>query len=1185
MNLRWLKIIATGLLALVILLVVAVLVVTRTEAGAGWVLGVAQDKLDGLEIGHHNGSIHGGLELKEVSFTTPAFALSTDSLDVAVRTDWFPFVLRVEWLEAGGLVYEMRDAGVDSDEESLPDSIKIPVPVELPRIQLSDIRLLDGEGSELFAVKNFNAAASVNREVQLHELELVAEEGTVNLAGTVALQNPFPTEFTSGAVLEVPVGEEPEPLAVEVVINGYGNISGLDLEISGRADPPGFGMHSFITESHITRAAMETARFEITGPDLKAIGSGLADWEKSWVRLDNVSIEIPGSHFKASAQLAAGFDGGDLDGEVAWTGFSWPLRAEVPEWVSPEGSVVLSGSIDHWSVTGQVEAQATGYPAGQARFEANGDRGGLRATIPEMTILGGSLRGAGSYRWDDGGAFSAEIGLEELSTESIAPNYPAVLSGELAVSGQVEPLGVSLDIQSLNGEVLGRPVAAAGRIEVADDQITADEFTIVSGASRVVLNGYPDEHNGLAFSADISNLGDFLPDSRGSFVATGSLNLRSGWPVLNLEANATEIGWQDYQVSSLTVSGGNLNSTGSGNSLDISLLGTRVGETVLDRADVRLVLEAESQVLSVNVLSGLNELSLELAGTAEQRGESLETWSWSGHLENLQAVLNGKDKISLQEPAVVLASAKSARLDTACLLGSRGATICLEAGWNVAAGAEFEARVGQVPLDVLNELLGMDLRLSQVLSGDVQMRFPSGKKPSGSADFHITAGAVSYVDDPDPILETGEGALAFVLSDGRLTSGVLDIPITGQGVIDIDYQIPDVTEGLDAELVGTLLIDLADLDLLTIVFPTVDRVSGTLRADLAMSGTLGQPYFRGRLDLRDGLLMNRASGLKLEDIELSGNLVGNGETQLTGGFRAAEGAGDLTAQIDLRDIQRPQFELGVNGEQLTLFDSEDLMIVIDTDLSLVLVPGSVTIDGAVHVPRALIAPAVIPEQIVNESTDLVITAGRPTGEIVEEEEAQPLSILGDLKFSLGDDVTLDLTVAELDLTGEVDFKWQGDPLPIANGTLSLEGEVVAFGQRLEIAQGDIRFPDGPADNPHLNIRAEREIFGNSEVRRAGLLVAGTVSRPVIEPYTDPMTNRDRAQTLLVTGSDFNMERGVGAVDIGTYIAPRIFLSYGVGVFDDSNILSIRYDLGRGWGVKATSGERQTGIDMSYTIER
>lgn len=125
----------------------------------------------------------------------------------------------------------------------------------------------------------------------------------------------------------------------------------------------------------------------------------------------------------------------------------------------------------------------------------------------------------------------------------------------------------------------------------------------------------------------------------------------------------------------------------------------------------------------------------------------------------------------------------------------------------------------------------------------------------------------------------------------------------------------------------------------------------------------------------------------------------------------------------------------------------------------------------------------------------------------------------------------------------------------------------------------------PADNPHLNIRAERPIYGNSEIRRAGVFVNGTLRRFAMEPYTDPPTNRDRARTLLITGSDFNMEEGTGAVDIGTYIAPRIFVSYGVGVFSDENVFSVRYDLGRGWGVKATSGQKQTGLDMSYTIER
>ena len=134
-------------------------------------------------------------------------------------------------------------------------------------------------------------------------------------------------------------------------------------------------------------------------------------------------------------------------------------------------------------------------------------------------------------------------------------------------------------------------------------------------------------------------------------------------------------------------------------------------------------------------------------------------------------------------------------------------------------------------------------------------------------------------------------------------------------------------------------------------------------------------------------------------------------------------------------------------------------------------------------------------------------------------------------------------------------------------------------------RGRIRFPDIPADNPHLNIRAEREIFGNAQIRRAGLMVAGTLRRPVIEAYTVPMTNKHRAQTLLVTGSDFNYEQGVGAVDVGMYVLPRLYISYGIGVFEDDNVLKARYDLGRGFGIRATSGQRETGLDISYTIER
>ena len=171
------------------------------------------------------------------------------------------------------------------------------------------------------------------------------------------------------------------------------------------------------------------------------------------------------------------------------------------------------------------------------------------------------------------------------------------------------------------------------------------------------------------------------------------------------------------------------------------------------------------------------------------------------------------------------------------------------------------------------------------------------------------------------------------------------------------------------------------------------------------------------------------------------------------------------------------------------------------------------------------------------------------------------------------------------VTGASGFNWRDELIPIANGAFDLSGEIQAYGQFLRITRGRIGFPEIPADNPHLNIRAEREIFGNAQIRRAGLMVAGTMRRPVIEAYTVPLTNKHRAQTLLITGSDFNYEQGVGAVDVGIYVLPRLYVSYGIGIFEEGNVVKARFDLARGFGITATSGQRETGLDISYTLER
>jgi translocation and assembly module TamB len=124
----------------------------------------------------------------------------------------------------------------------------------------------------------------------------------------------------------------------------------------------------------------------------------------------------------------------------------------------------------------------------------------------------------------------------------------------------------------------------------------------------------------------------------------------------------------------------------------------------------------------------------------------------------------------------------------------------------------------------------------------------------------------------------------------------------------------------------------------------------------------------------------------------------------------------------------------------------------------------------------------------------------------------------------------------------------------------------------------------PADSPFIRVRAEREIYGNTQVKTAGVFVDGPANRLTVSPYTMPPTTEERAMALLVTGSDFDYEQGVGAIDFGTYIAPRLFISYGVGVFERENVISARYDITKGFGVKASSGSKESGVDLNYRFE-
>jgi translocation and assembly module TamB len=60
--------------------------------------------------------------------------------------------------------------------------------------------------------------------------------------------------------------------------------------------------------------------------------------------------------------------------------------------------------------------------------------------------------------------------------------------------------------------------------------------------------------------------------------------------------------------------------------------------------------------------------------------------------------------------------------------------------------------------------------------------------------------------------------------------------------------------------------------------------------------------------------------------------------------------------------------------------------------------------------------------------------------------------------------------------------------------------------------------------------------------------------------------------------------GNASLMLGTYLSPRLYVSYGIGLFETGNSLRLRYDIDERWQIQTDTGA-YTGADILYRIER
>jgi translocation and assembly module TamB len=405
--------------------------------------------------------------------------------------------------------------------------------------------------------------------------------------------------------------------------------------------------------------------------------------------------------------------------------------------------------------------------------------------------------------------------------------------------------------------------------------------------------------------------------------------------------------------------------------------------------------------------------------------------------------------------------------------------------------------------------------------------------------------------------------------------------------------------------------------------PAVANLDGAVNANISVSGTVASPAITGNIDATRLQADLGELGIELRDGRMEGEARPGGGFTLAGSVASGKGHVEFDGSMSARGAVK----VNITGQNFLAADIPAANVILTPDLSLTGDPKGYLLKGEVTIPRADINLQKLPQdKAPGVSPDVVIV--RNGREVSSTAEASKLPLQANVTVKLGEKINITGYGLEATVLGELAIREVPGLPTTGSGQLTVAGRYKAYGQDLTIREGRLLFAGTPLDNPRLSIVAMREIDENLET---GLRIAGSAQRPIITVISDPNVGEADALSYLVTGRSLNDvgsasgssqdalasatqslegagaglvakrigkrlgldEAGVeenemiggSALTIGEYLSPRLYLSYGVGLFEPGEVIALRYRLSEDIGVRVQRGSEETRAGVEYRIEK
>ena len=887
------------------------------------------------------------------------------------------------------------------------------------------------------------------------------------------------------------------------------------------------------------------------------------------------------------------------------------------------GKLDLSGDASRFQAAGSVSIGPPNYIASiELALEGSPDLLQLRQF--DIVQAKGRLAAKGAVHLKPQIAWDISAVARTFNPGDFLAGWPGRLNFDLASTGRVTQEGPTgtLRLNKLAGELRGRKITGGADLSLTPQLVPSGTLSLITGETQLHFNGRPGAQTDATVSLSVASLGDWVTGAAGR--ANAAFAVRGRWPHWAVKGGASgeqvTLAGVGMDAFELTANVDDLRNPAGRAAIELR----KLSAAGFEFATVEAHASGNPAGHQIEVHGAGSPLALDvvLQGAQKKRG-------WSGDLQQLVFDVKDVSRLTLREPAHLTATGGAFELSQACLTD---AAIELCARGSMGPGGKMQATysIANLPLalaDVFAAESGMAFDGIVAGHGDIR-RTTQGElfgdavleSPEGKISPKVAAVEGEEPDEPEGVLSWADVRIAAHLA-GADANGSLTAKFAESGSLEGEATLRGLRQATP-QISGRIAAHLPDLAPFAVFVPQVANLRGRADAEFTIGGTLASPQLAGQLQASELAGDLPLLGLHLKDGVVSAH-PSDREILLEGGVDSGEGRVEFSGTVN--PAAGFSATLNIKGDRLLAADIPAARVIVAPDLKLVRTSTGMNLSGSVAIPEAKVnlqALARDSAQVRKPSPDVVVI-----DDATRRDKLQAAPVFAAITVVVGDKVEIAGFGLEAQVRGRLDVRERPGEPTRGSGELRIEGKYQAYGQNLTINEGRLLFASTPINNPSLNFLATRAI--EDEDVTVGFRVRGTAKAPILTVFSNPSMSETNALSYLLTGKPLDELRdgeggdavqaatrslgsmasgrlaqnlgqrlgvdevavtnenmlGGSALTLGEYLSPRLFLSYGFGLFTPGDVITLRYTLSDAFNVKVQRSPDDTRAGIEYRVER